>query len=238
MGLKYNRDKKRNFLLSFIYRVQKLLPIGSEAKLRFFLNLEWIFDRLAHEQSFKHYQRDNHPVFLATKNFILKHIRSTQTVLDLGSNHGTISNFIAEKAQEVIGIDYNAGLVNDAKQRYQKNNLNFIHKEAYQYLLENHEKKFDVLILSHILEHLDNPKDFLIKFKNRFDFIYIELPDFDKTYLNTYRKDLNLDLNYTDDDHISEFDRTELINLLQDCNLTIIENEHRFGIQRFWCSVK
>ncbi len=236
MGLKYTRHKKGNLLLSFIYRAQKLLPLGSESKLKFFLNLEWIFDRLSHEQSFKHYQRDNHPIFISAKNFILKHLSPQHIVLDLGSNHGTIANFMADKAKEVIGIDYNEALVKDAQNRYSKGNLVFLHKEAYEYLQANPDKKFDVLILSHILEHLDNPEDFLKKFKNRFDFIYIELPDFEKTYLNVYRKDLKLDLNYTDDDHISEFDRDDMLALLKNCEVKVVESEYRYGIQRYWCS--
>lgn len=212
--------------------------MGTQSKMKLFLNLEWIFDRLAHEQSFTNYNRDEHPIFIAAKNFILKHVNPQQTVLDLGSNHGTITNFIAEKAKEVIGIDYNEALVKDAQKRYSKANMQFIYKEAYEYLQTNPDKKFDVLILSHILEHLDNPEDFLIKFKNRFEFIYIELPDFEKTYLNAYRKELKLYLNYTDDDHISEFDRDEMLALLHKCNLKVIESEYRYGIQRYWCGTK
>lgn len=72
-------------------------------------------------------------------------------------------------------------------------------------------------------------------FKDRFSFIYIEVPDFDRYYLNHYRKDLKLSLIYSDNDHINEFDRWEMKSLLKECGIAIIESEFIFGIQRFWC---
>ena len=56
-------------------------------------------------------------------------------------------------------------------------------------------------------------------------------------YLNHYRKDQQLDLIYTDDDHITEFDRDELKALLQECNMKIIKEDYRYGVQKIWCSV-
>lgn len=236
MGVKISRKKKHIFLLSFIYRAQKLLPLSSKAKLKLFLNLEWIFERLAHETSFKLYKRDEHPVRQQTKKFILDNISPDAVVLDLGCNTGDLSFFMAEKVKEVVGIDYDQKLIDIAQKENIKPNLTFYCREALEYLKEN-SKQFDVLILSHILEHLDDPKQFLTDFKKHFKFIYIELPDFDKSYLNQYRKNLNVPLIYSDDDHISEFDRFELAALLKDCNIKILKEEYRFGVQKLWCGV-
>lgn len=111
--------------------------------------------------------------------------------------------------------------------------MNFI-GEALEFLSSN-EKRFNVLILSHILEHLDNPKEFLMKFNGYFQCIYIEVPDFDRYYLNHYRKDLGLKLIYSDDDHVSEFDRDELKILLTECRIEITKEEYKHGVQRLWC---
>jgi SAM-dependent methyltransferase len=236
MGIKSTRKKDKNILLSIIYRLQKFLPLRNTTKFKLFLNLEWIFDRLAHEQSFKFYTPGNHPVRQFSKVFILDNIEETSTVLDLGCNLGDISFIIAEKAKEVVGIDYNKNAIEIAKQRHKRHNLKFYNREALEFLKEN-SKHFDILILSHILEHLDNPKEFLLDFKDYFKQIYIELPDFDRYYLNHYRKDLNLNLIYSDDDHISEFDRNELRTLLNECNIKILKEEYEFGVQKLWCKV-
>jgi len=235
MGIKLSRKKTKNLLLSIIYRMQKLLPLSNKTKLKLYLDLEWIFDRLSHEISFKIYSPNEHPVRTFSKEFILSNINGNDIVLDLGCNLGDISFFISEKAKEVVGIDYNKNAIEIAKKRYIKNNLTFIYGEAFEFLNSNN-KKFDILILSHILEHLDNPQEFLLRFKDYFKFIYIEVPDFDKSYLNYYRKDLKLKLIYSDNDHVSEFDRDELKSLLRICHIDVIKEEYRFGVQKLWCS--
>lgn len=238
MGVKLPRKKPKTVLLSVIYRLQKLLPVGHRTKLKLFLNLEWIFNRVAHESSFKVYSIENHPVRQFSKEFILGKIERTDNVLDLGCNRGEISFFIAEKANAVVGVDYNKKAIDSATHNYKLPNLKFYHGEALDFLEKENAETFNVLILSHILEHLDEPKTFLLKFKDYFEKIYIELPDFDQSYLNHYRKELNLKLIYSDDDHISEFDRNEIKNLLFECDLKILEAEYKYGVQKIWCQVR
>lgn len=233
MGIKLPRKKERS-AITFIFRLQKLLPLSHKAKFKLFLNLEWIFDRLSHEESFKNYSNEKHPFRIFSKEFILQNIKATDTVLDLGCNAGHVSGFISLVAKEVVGIDHDQKAIESAKQLYKSNNLTFIHGDALEFLTAN-KKKFDVLILSHILEHIDEPKDFLLKFKPQFEHIYIELPDFERYYLNNYRKDLSMRLIYSDGDHVSEFDRDELKTILNECGITVEKAEYRHGMQRLWC---
>jgi len=236
MGVKMARQKPKNLLTSGIYRLSKLPLLSRDKKFRLFLNLEWIFDRLAHEYSYHYYSSSNHPARIYSYDFMLEQIRSTDAVLDLGCNLGDISFRLAEKAKKVVGIDYAPKAIETAKKRYQRPNLEFHCVEAYEYLKGNKER-FDVLILSHILEHLDDPKDFLMKFKDFFGHVYIELPDFDRYYLNHYRKDLQMPIIYSDDDHITEFDRRELKMLLAECGLEVLHSEFIYGVQKYWCKV-
>jgi len=236
MGIKLTRKKKKILILSLAYLFKKILPVSAKLKLKLFLNLEWIFDRLSHEESFNYYDPAVHPIRIKSKDFILSGILKNDIVLDLGCNFGDVSYFIADKAAEVVGIDYNNSAIQEAIKRYKKSNLTFLNAEALKYLSSNN-KKFDVLILSHILEHLDEPKKFLSDFKTYFSKIYIELPDFERYYLNKYREDLNLSLIYSDTDHINEFDRDDMLNLLTECGLTIEKAEYRYGLQKLWCKV-
>ena len=236
MGLKLSRKKSRSFLLSVIYRFSKILPLSRESKLRLFLNLEWIFERLAHEQSYEWYGIKNHPTRKLGREFILSEINASDTVLDVGCKSGDIAFSIAEKAREVTAIDYDAVAINQAKSEFKKENLFFYNVEAFQFLKDN-DRQYNVLILSHILEHLDNPNQFLIDISKYVKKIYVEVPDFDRTFQNSYRIDLGVKLNYTDDDHVSEFDRNELIKLLNECNISVYKSEYRYGVQKHWCSV-
>ncbi|MFO0321508.1 MAG: class I SAM-dependent methyltransferase [Bacteroidota bacterium] len=208
--------------------------LSNRAKFKFFLNLEWIFERLAHEKSFEYYSTESHPLRIYSNNYILNLIKKTDSVIDIGCHAGQITSVIASKAKEVIGIDYNSEAINLANKVFKKDNLIFLNDDVKNFLKGN-SKSFDVLILSHILEHLEDPKQIIIDCKPFVNYMYIELPDFDKSYMNHYRYDLKCDLIYTDIDHVNEFDRIEMKALINDTGFTIIESEFRFGVQRHWC---
>ena len=147
-----------------------------------------------------------------------------------------MSIYLAGKAKLVVGVDYDQKAIDLAQSRYRKDNLTFVCADAYGFLSRT-DITFDILILSHILEHLDDPGSFIKQYAPFFKFIYIELPDFDKTLLNHYRKNMNMPLIYTDGDHISEFDRVELKELIEKCDLQIVSAEYIYGLQKIWCKV-
>ncbi|PBQ32563.1 hypothetical protein CNR22_12540 [Sphingobacteriaceae bacterium] len=234
MGIKLARKKNSNLLLSFIYRLSKLPFLSSTSKFKLFLNLEWIFERLAHEKSFDYYSTENHPLRKISNAHILGLIKESDSVLDMGCHAGQITATIATKAKNVVGIDYDREAIESANKRFKKDNLVFIHSDIESYLAKN-SVSFDVLILSHILEHIEDPEKMILCIKPFINYMYIEVPDFDKTYMNHYRQDLHLDLIYTDADHITEFDRVEMKALIKTCGFSVLESEYEFGLQRHWC---
>jgi len=235
METKLQRKKKRNLLLSIIYRLNKLISfVTHRQKLRLFLDLEWIFDRLVHEESELVFQPLEHPIRNHSLEFIKRRVGGRSVVCDIGCKYGHISYLLAQVSGEVVAIDCDRSAIDIAKRTYMKSNLTFIHSEAFSYLMEL-KKNFDAVILSHVLEHLENPEEFINRLKDHFRLIYIEVPDFDKTYLNAYRLRMGNDLIYSDSDHLVEFNRDELLELLNRCMLSIVETEYRFGVQRIWC---
>lgn len=235
MGVRIPRRKKRVPLLSVLYRLDKWLPFSQRRKLKWYLDLEWIFERLALEASFRHYPAEEHPHRLSMNRFILRHLRSDMKVLDLGCGNGDVANVLAAHVDRVVGVDHDAQAIEQARRRYQRRNLSFIDQDAQDYLRTG-ELRFDVLVLSHVLEHLDDPGPFLGAFKGFFRWVYIEVPDFDRSFLNHYRKELGNTLIHSDDDHVSEFDREELGELLDRAGIAVVEAEYRHGVQRLWCS--
>jgi SAM-dependent methyltransferase len=237
MGVKLDKNKRNPLWISILYRLKALLPLSKKQKLKFFLNLEWLFDRFAQEASFEYYSLEKHPFRTNNQSFILNFIQPESTVLDVGCGLGFVSFYTAQKAKRVVGIDYNEADIAKAKSLFQRNNLEYRCENALTYL-ETQAETFDTLLLSHILEHIHEPQKFLKDFKDFFKYIFIELPDFDKTLNNHYRKDLEMPLIYSDADHVVEFDRAELKDLLGKCGLEILQVEYRFGLQRYWCAVK
>ena len=98
------------------------------------------------------------------------------------------------------------------------------------------QERFDIIILSHILEHIEEPQAFLSSLSGKARFFYIEVPDFEATHLNMYRQAVGTDLIYTDRDHVSEFDREEMEEIIHVSQLTIVETEFHFGVMKYWCS--
>lgn len=234
MFLKFARKKNRHFLLSFFYKLDKFFPLSNKRKFKLYLDLEWIFERLAHEKSFQEFK--NHPIRSKAFFFLKSKLHPNFNVLDLGCNTGDLTYLISIQTKMVVGIDFNRELIMKAQQNFARENLQFLHGEAMTYLGEN-TQRFDVLVLSHILEHLDTPILFLQDFKKFFTFIYIEVPDFERTPLNSYRQELNASLIYSDSDHIWEFDRVGIITIMNEAGLEILDSEYRHGVQKYWCKV-
>ncbi len=232
MGAILKRKKPRSLLTAFVYRLSKLFTNNS-VKYSFVLDLEWIFERLCYEQASVHYGIENAPWRKSAVKFLSDVIKPDDSVLDLGCGYGAISHAISLVARNVVGVDYNLDSILKARKQYQRDNLKFIHDDALHYLNQSGEK-FNVLILTHVLEHLDNPKQFLATYANHFNYIFIEVPDFDRTFLNHFRQDLSNTQIYTDADHVSEFDRDELKALLTDVNLIVVSAEYRYGVQKIW----
>jgi SAM-dependent methyltransferase len=231
MGIRLERKKPRSLLVSFIYQLSRLPLLSAAGKFRLFLDLEWVFERLCHEYSFKHYEPIDHPL----RSWAADSLQfAGHSVLDLGCGTGELSFLIAQAARHVTGVDHDAHVIARARTRYQRENLEFVESDALAFL-ETCGRSFDTLVLSHVLEHLDDPRALLLRLHERFTRVYIEVPDFDRSYLNRCRLDLDLDLVYSDSDHIWEYDRRELAELLQRCGLETIRAEYVLGLQKVWC---
>ena len=78
----------------------------------------------------------------------------------------------------------------------------------------------------------------LRSFKDYYSYIYIEVPDFDNSYINHVRQRLNIPLNYTDEDHVWEYDRNEMEMLITSLNMKIEHVEFSNGVMRYWVKVE
>jgi 2-polyprenyl-3-methyl-5-hydroxy-6-metoxy-1,4-benzoquinol methylase len=93
--------------------------------------------------------RRNGVVRLATEGLTDK-----SRVLEIGCNSGKISNFIAGKGYETYGVDLSARSV----ERANKNKHDKAHFEVMDaFNLKYKSNQFDSIVLTEILEHVDNP---------------------------------------------------------------------------------
>lgn len=236
MGIRMQRRKPRHLILSFLYRLSKLPFISENKKFKLFLDLTWIFERLAHSSSMRYYKNFLHPTRVEALNFLSMFLSEDYLVLDIGCSTGELTYMISQKVKKITGIDHDILSIEQAKRNYNGTNISFIHGDAQQYLL-NIPLKYDIIILSHIIEHIDHPEIFLEMLIPNTSYFYIEVPDFERTFHNIYRKDIGSKLIHSDNDHVAEFDRNELEEIFNNINLTIVCNEFKFGVLRYMLKV-
>ena len=76
-------------------------------------------------------------------------------VLNVGGSAGAIDNFLADHACRVVGIDIDDGAIKHAQENFVKENLEF--KVADALNLPFDDASFDVVICSHVYEHVPDP---------------------------------------------------------------------------------
>lgn len=91
--------------------------------------------------------------------FILKHIGTGNTVLDVGCCLGHISDMIAKLGNKVVGIDITPELIEEAKKNF--SNVKFMCVDAMA--LQNYfsENDFDYVVAGEVIEHVLDPTFFL-----------------------------------------------------------------------------
>ena len=235
MGLVLPRQKQPTLLVRLLYLLRRLPFASPRRRLRLFLDLEWIFNRFSQEESFNIYEGEDHPTVTNTQDFLAPLLQHDFTVLDVGCNVGIHTDYIARYVKETTGIDIDISLIEEARRRWSRDNLLFEVADCSSFL-STRSDCYDLIFLSHILEHLDTPEDFLLQVKGRTKYLYIEVPDFERCITNRHRQEVDTPLIYSDVDHRYEFDRNEIAALLTGCGFRIQEHEYRYGVMRFWCS--
>jgi len=235
-GVKLERSKRRHLWVSVLYRLHRWLPLPRRLRLRLYLNLHWLFSRLSHEASHRLYRGPDHPMRADAWDFLGSHLPEMDRVLDLGCGTGELTRMIAPHVDTIVGVDHDPRVIAIAEQNGSGSSARFIVGDARAFL-ETSDVDFDTLLLSHVLEHLDEPTEFLRAYAPFFRYVFVEVPDFEASLQNRLRKLENLDLIYLDEDHVSEFDPDDLSSLFDRSGLRPLSSERRLGFQRYWCEV-
>lgn len=85
-----------------------------------------------------------------------KHKLKTLTVLDVGASTGIIDNTLAKHFKNVVGGDIDKTAITFAKKNFKRSNLVFKTEDAMN--LSFRDNSFDVVVCTHVYEHVSNPK--------------------------------------------------------------------------------
>lgn len=135
-------------------------------------------------------------------------------ILDYGSSNGAMLMPFIGLNKKLYATDLKCNL--SSKILKNKNFIRFINLKNFQ----KSRKKYDVITMIHVLEHLRQPKEVLSNIRrklNKNGIIFVQIPNF---LLNPF--DLSV---Y---DHTIHFDKNTLIRLAMESNLEIIKIDEEF----------
>ena len=230
------KTKKYSLLIRILYKIFANLPfLNVKHRFKLFTQLEWLFWRLSIENLNPLYNTKTPPNKISAIEFISEQVNKNSLVLDVGCGDGVLANLISNKVKSVTAIDNDEYHIRQNESKFiNTKNLNFIKDDVFNFININ-KKKYDLILCSHIIEHMEYPQDFLKNIKFFCKFIYIEIPDFDSSYLNLAKLEFDIDPKWTDDDHKFEFNRDTIKKLFKSSGLIILKEEYRYGNMRFIC---
>ncbi len=164
--------------------------------------------------------------------FFLDNIEPNNTILDIGCGNGALTYDLAKKVKKVIGIDLNKENISMAKERYSTPNIKYMVGDATENLPD---KKFDTIILSNVLEHIENRIEFLKKIKNSAPKILIRVPMVNRDWITLYKKELGVGWR-SDKTHYIEYTLESFKYELNQAGLNLSNYLIQFG--EIWAVVK
>ncbi|MHA2284075.1 MAG: class I SAM-dependent methyltransferase [Promethearchaeota archaeon] len=229
--------KKKVSIITLMIKTLLSLEKNPSDSLKFLLSLDRKIYSLTGRAT-KNYEGGLHAKHRLTKyhDFFIKNINDGDHILDLGCGNGFLSYNIVTSVKNVklLGIDLSKSYIDFAEKHYQHTNLKFLVGNA---LTDLPEEKFDVIILSNVLEHIEHRVKFLAQIKNRIGptKYLLRVPLFERDWRVPLMKELGMDYRL-DKTHYIEYTQEIFFDELKKAGLRIETHEIRWG--EIWSVVK
>lgn len=215
-----------HFLRQLILEILRLLR-ASPLRRPILRILVWLHNTAYHQIAFFASPHGRHPKHDIQKyhDFFLQHIQQQDTVLDVGCGWGEVAFDIAPKARAVVAVDIEEENIKAAAAKYNRPNLTYLVADATTY---EFSQSFDVIILSNVLEHIEDRIGFLQKLSKIAPLILIRVPMLTRDWITVYKKNEGLEYRL-DDTHFIEYDEATFRQEMAQANLTVESLTNTFG---------
>ncbi len=172
--------------------------------------------------------------------FFIDNITKGDVILDVGCGNGALTYDLAKKAKKVVGIDIKEKNIALAKKRFLRDNIEHICGDMLLQIDRNkglRSSAFTVIILSNILEHIEDRIEFLKNLASQYPKakFLIRVPMINRDWLTLYKKELGAEWRL-DKTHCIEYTLESFKEELQKANLKIDKFSIQFG--EIWAVVK
>lgn len=167
-------------------------------------------------------------------DFFVERIQDAERVLDIGCGYGAVAHSIATRTGAyVTGLDMEPGNVSLARARFQHERLTFAIGEAPRTLPEG---RFDVIVLSNVLEHIEKRADFLRRVQTTLSPArwLIRVPTFNRDWRPPLRSELGL-FAFSDPTHYTEYTRESFDTEMADAGFRVRHLQVNWG--EIWAEV-
>lgn len=219
-------------LESLIYQfvAHRVRYLSSDEALRFLFRLDSTLYSLQGQKAIEYdggiHTKHRH---INYHQFFIKNLKPEERVLDIGSGNGFLAYDVVSSVKNisVVGIELNESNVKYACERYQHPNLVFIYGDV---LKDMPEEKFDVVILSNVLEHIECRVSFLKKLTKltHAKRLLIRIPQYDRDWRVPLKDELGVD-SRLDKTHFIEYSREKFLEELSLADLRPTRMEFRWG---------
>lgn len=163
----------------------------------------------------KHRLTDYHQWFSAQ-------LRPEWHILDVGCGNGALAADLAGHCKQITGIDISRKDIEEAKQRVKGE---FICADITTYSFNG---KFDAIILSNVLEHIENRVSFLKKLREHSNRFLIRVPMVDRDWITLYKRELKVEYRL-DPGHFIEYTLDTFIEEIEKAGLKLDSYRIRYG---------
>lgn len=165
-------------------------------------------------------------------DFFCKNVGPKQSVLDIGCGNGFLTSDVAKCTRgRVVGIDMNEDNIAFAKAHYQADNIEFICGDVKTDL---EEARFDVVVMSNVLEHLSERIEFLRQVRETIEpaKFLIRVPMYEREWMAPLKEELGIEY-VLDPGHEVEYTQERLSEELGAAGFEPENWEIRWG--EIWC---
>lgn len=165
-------------------------------------------------------------------NFFVDNISVNDSVLDIGCGNGALAYDVASKSKYVTGIDISEKNINKARTKNNRPNMKYVIGDATKDL---GGEKFDVIILSNVLEHIEDRIGFMKNIQGLASKYLIRVPMFDRDWVPLYKKELGVEWRL-DLTHYTEFTKASFEKEISLAGYQIESLSVQFG--EIWAVIK